>query len=294
MDTGCLREIRLHMWEKKITDRLLTCNTANHSFVNENKLFFNEEGKAKQSRAGTGLTMLVWAHSFLEPQFLRLENGVGTVGLLWLRINEWGQSMPVSDIKERAQRLSASTCPSPLRVPCGPCQEVEGPAPVPMRRNSSLCCVQSYDLLSRAWDDGGLDQGSGSWCSEKWLSSGHILKVGVKRFFFGRSDVLSEKKGGGSQRYHQDFEPEQWEEWDCHKRRSRWRRGWWRLEYQELMFGYVAFVMPIIVSVGQVGMNIWIWSRGERMHWGWYLKPQTKWFAQGNVCVGRKEKISNI
>lgn len=88
MHTGCLREIRLHMWEKKITDRLLTCNTANHSFVNENKLFFNEEGKAKQSRAGTGLTMLVWAHSFLEPQFLRLENGVGTVGLLWLRIKE--------------------------------------------------------------------------------------------------------------------------------------------------------------------------------------------------------------
>lgn len=99
----------------------------------------------KRSRVGTGLTILVWAHSFLEPQFLWLESGVGTVGLLWLTMNEWGKSMPVSDTKEQAQQLSASTWPSPLRPPGWPCQEVEDPAPVPMRRNSSLCHVQSHD-----------------------------------------------------------------------------------------------------------------------------------------------------
>lgn len=80
--------------------------------------------------------------------------------------------MPVSDIKERAQRLSASTCPSPLRVPCGPCQEVEGPAPVPMRRNSSLCCAQSYDLLSRALKKG---QNAVGWVgAKKWSTLGRV------------------------------------------------------------------------------------------------------------------------
>lgn len=37
--------------------------------------------KENQNRAENGLTILVWAHSFLEPQFLQLGNGVGTGGL---------------------------------------------------------------------------------------------------------------------------------------------------------------------------------------------------------------------